>query len=186
MSKKIAGQVRIMDKSSKVDGQFIHKGIGANGMKSIIPDLNLQKTLEEMKEHSHRGRGDGKKGEVKKSGVDVHKKSSFIEPVSFHSVGGMRLVSGNIEHLSAKANPVSKKGEISSKGRKAKQFIKDPKREGKKDKSGKKQPYKLGNKPPTKSSDIVMKNVKEIMKRKIKAHKGKLGMSKKEKIEIKY
>ncbi len=190
MSKIVSGQMRVVDKSSISEGQF-HKATskGRGKLKGVIPDMKLQQTLNPKKESSHRGKGKGKKGDIDASGSRHQGVSSFTEAVSFQSVGGMKLVSANIERIVAKVETIgkSKKPEISRKGGKdRKQAIKKPDKKGKKDDAGKKQPAKVGNKPPTKSSDLIKKQGKKVIKQVKKLAKGKRGRPKKSMVNDKH
>ena len=98
MSKIISGQRRVEDTSSATLGQFRHQGNGKGKMKGILPKPTLNKRLNPVKEHSHRGKND-KKGKINPKGSKLKGKSSFIEPSSFISIGGMRLTPGNALQL---------------------------------------------------------------------------------------
>ena len=107
-TKRVSGQLRILDKSSNANGMFIQHGIGAGTLKGIVPSPVINKRLNPKLESSHRGKEGGMKGDIDKSGSDHMNKSTFTEARSFQSVGGMRLTSGNIESINNRPKPVDK------------------------------------------------------------------------------
>ena len=183
MSKKVSGQMRVLDKSSINQGQFqptsAGNSQGRGKLKGIVPDTKLQNQPNLKNDASQRG----KRGfvDIDPKGTDLSIGSSFTEAVSFHSVGGMKLVSANIERIVAQVESKgrARKPEISRKGGKTKKPIDKPKRKGKKDSTGKAVPNKKGNKPPTKKSDVVKGNIKKMNKRPKKITKKQAGKPKK-------
>ena len=169
MSKVVSGQLRVEDSSSKDLGQFRQQGNGRGQLKGVVPEPKENKRLNPKKESSHRGKGQGNKGDVSKKGSQL-KKSSFTDPLSFISVGGMRLTNANIESVNNKVKEVADK---------VRKEVKKLDKKGKKDKSGKAVPNKKGGKPPKKVSDLIKKNEKKVIKRVKKIAKGKRGRAKK-------
>tara|TARA_R110000868_G_scaffold137660_2_gene351221 strand:- start:2921 stop:3460 length:540 start_codon:yes stop_codon:yes gene_type:complete len=147
MSRSISGQLRIVDKSSNGQGEYIHTGIGHSAMKSLVPDLKLQLQPNLKKDASHRGMGKGEKGELAGS-TDLLHDSTFVEPWSFFSVGHGLLLQDNKDENSR------------SMRREGKRVIDIPKREGKTDTAGQLLPAKKHHKAPTNHSDIVEKQTK--------------------------
>ncbi len=153
-SRRIAGQVRITDKSSNANGQFIQEGIGAGQMKGLVPAPKMNNRLNPKKESSHRGKDD-LKGSIDPRGSDHMNSSTFTEPRSFQSVGGMRLTNANIESNNNRMKvPDKTKPAKVPKGH-GSNTPNVPKREGKKDESGQSLPAVVGNRPPTKTSDVM-------------------------------
>ena len=145
MSKRVSGQLRVLDKSSSHNSQF------GQDNKTPVPDLKLQKTLNEKKEHSMRGK---KIKQLKKdTSVKLRNASTFTEPMSFQSVGFMRVDNFNIEKI------VNTKPEPKDKMRGKKKVAK-PARRGPKDSKGAHIPNNKGNKPPTKKSSTSKKDKK--------------------------
>ncbi len=169
-TRRIAGQVRITDKSSNHNGMFIQEGIGSGTLKGIVPTPVMNKRLKPKLESSHRGRDD-LKGEIDPRGTDHLNSSTFTEPRSFQSVGFMRLTNSNIENISnSKPEPKDRfKPAKVPKGH-GKNAPNKPAREGKNDESGQSLPHKLGNKVPTKTSDIIKikKNLGKKMRKSVK------------------
>jgi len=169
MSRVIAGQVRILDRSSSVDSMFLHKGIGRGVLKSVVPKPVLNNHPNLVKDVSQRGKGDGKKGDVDKSGTDLLKGSSFTEPFAHFSVG-FDLVLEDNKDLD---------GDRKSK-RKGTRKIILPNRQGKDNDAGISVPNRKEPLPPTKKSDLVKKNVKKQVRRIKKVSKGVRPRSKQE------
>ena len=169
-TRKVSGQMRIEDSSSNNLGQFRQQGIGRGKLKGILPKPTLNRRLNPKKESSHRGKGG--LVVIDPKGTSLHNKSSFTEASSFHSIGGMRLVNANIDGgLKAKTR---KQEHPTKKG-----AIKQPKRKGGKDQSGKPAPANKGNKVPTKKSDVKKGNLKKMNKKPKKATKKQVGRPKK-------
>ena len=184
MSKMVSGQMRVLDKSSVNQGRFQPTAAGSSKgrgrLKGIVPAIKEQKQPNLKKDASQRGKGGFV--DIDPKGTNLQNKSSFTEYVAHQSVGGMKLVSANIERIVAKVESIgkSKKPEISRKGGKGrKKPIQKPKRKGGKDQKGQNKPNKPGNKPPTKSSDVVKGNLKKINKRPKKITKKRAGKPKK-------
>ncbi len=168
-TRRIAGQVRITDKSSNANGMFIQEGIGAGTLKGVVPAPKMNKRLNPKLESSHRGKDD-LKGKIDPRGSDHMKGSTFVEPRSFQSVGFMRTTNANIESNNNRMEvPDRTKPAKVPKGH-GSNVPKKPAREGKKDESGQSLPTKVGSKAPTKTSD-VMKPKKNLGKKLRKAPK---------------
>ncbi len=162
MSRIIAGQVRILDESSRQDSMFVQRGNGRGVLKGIIPDMKIHMQPNLKKDASMRGRGQGMKGDVDKRGSDLHMKSSFTDPWMHFSVGGQLLK----EH----AKDLDKARVLLRKGKRA---IIHPERMGKKHAAGISVPHRKQPAPPTKGSDIIKKQAKRVHRQVKKLAKGK-------------
>ncbi len=156
MSRIIAGQLRLMDESSKRNAQQSGMGLGMFEGKMPLPQPpKEQKHPNLKKDASMRGKNTIKgvvKGLAKGAG-NLIKKSTFVEAWSHFSVGGGLL----------KEDPKDHNKQLKMK-RKGKRKITHPTRMGKRCDSGICQPSKKEHMPPTKKSDIKRHSIKKIAK----------------------
>ncbi len=151
-------QKLVRDKASSHQGEFILTGIGAGKMDSLMPTMVLNQRYDMIKDVSRRGQGEGDKGEHDKP-VRLSENSSFVEPFAKFSVGG--------ELLQQDPKDLNDKRALKKEGGFNMRSIKIPKRMGKKDKSGMALPSMKEQKAPKKKSEIVDKQTKKVVKRKM-------------------
>ena len=157
MSKIIAGQRRLLEKSSKI--QAVYQGLVFDAGQMLGAQKNPeQEHVGHTKQISKRGRGGGKKGEIAFS--SSLRGTTFVEPFSHFSVG-FELAKEDAKDL--ERAPMLK--------RRGKRKIVHPERQGKSDKSGRSLPHRKEHIPPKKVSDLMKKEVKKVIKRKRKAKK---------------
>jgi len=147
MSKRISGQMRVLDKSSKEEGQFVVQGTGAGRMKSLIPTPEENANKGHAKQISRRGKGEGDKGEVHQQGSDLDGGSSFVEPFAHFSVG----------FEASRVEDIRNVGGLRNKQRHGRN-IRVPPRQGGNDSSGSPMAAKPESRPPKKGDSDMKKS----------------------------
>ena len=152
-------QKLIRDKGSSHQGEFIFMGIGPGRMDSLMPTMVLNARYDMERDVSRRGKGEGDKGEHDKA-VRLSENSTFVEPFAKFSVGG--------ELLQDQPKDLDEQRALKKESGFNMRKIEIPNRMSKKkDKSGMSQPNMKEQKPPKKKSEIVDKQSKKVVKRKL-------------------
>jgi hypothetical protein len=150
MSRIVAGQLRLMEESSILQARHMGEGLKDMGKNPSAPKAKEQDHPNLKRDVSHRGLGQGIRGEIK-GFSELYKNSTYKVPFEHFSVG-FDLMKEDNKDLD-KVRKLIRSG---------KRHIVHPERMGKSDKSGMSLPHKKEHKPAKLLSTLITKEAKKV------------------------